>query len=209
MNRVWAVVVMAVCAVSTSFAQERDSQLWAEFDIEVPLIKKLAAIGTQEFRLYDDMSTLALYRTEAGMEYKLSSFLRLSALYRIDVKSDEVEHTSLFNSTAKTDVGPIELSWRLRWQRDFFPDSAPEDVIRNKFSIDFEGGKIVPYIAAEIYYYTVEEQKGFNRFRWYAGIKREIDKHQDIEIYYLLQRAIGRKETELTTVLGLGYGFSF
>ncbi len=206
----WLVAVVVVLSAGCLCkAQERDTQLWTEIDIELPLAKRLTALGTQEFRLYDDVTDYSLYRTELGMEYKILSFLRLTAVYRFDVKADKTEHTGLISSTVKGDAGPLELSWRLRFQRDFFPESSPEDAIRNKFSVGFaDAGLVKPYIASEIYYYMNGKNIGFNRFRWYAGVKREIDEHHDVELYYMLQREIKTSKTELTTVLGLGYSYS-
>lgn len=191
-------------------AQDRDTQLWTEVGLSVSVAKRTDVKISEDVRLDNDVSSFRLSRTTLGLEYKLLSFLEILAAYRITFRPDEMEHSVHFNSTAKTDVGPLELSWRMRLLRDVFPDREPQDELRNKFTIEFEQTPAVkPYIASEIYYTMKRDEPGrFDRFRWYAGLKRDIDDSQRIEVYYLYQRELNKKSTEINTILGLGYSIS-
>jgi hypothetical protein len=208
-GRRWIVLLALLACILPAGAQERDTQLWTEFGLTIPLVKRTNIKIGEEIRLDNDLSSFRMNRTTVELEQKVLSFLEISAAYRITLKPDELEHSAHANATFKVDVGPLELAWRLRLLRDFFPDEKPRDELRNRFTIEFEDSPPVkPYISSEVYYSMRDERSAFDKFRWYMGLKRDIGKKQRMEVYYLFQREIGKKSTEVDTIFGVGYSIS-
>lgn len=207
--RRWALFFTLLLCAAPVVAQERDTQFWTEFGLKIPVLKRTDLKIGEEIRLDNDISALKMSRTTLELEYKLVSFLEVSGAYRFTLKPDELEHSAHVNATFKVDVGPLELAWRLRLLRDFFSDDKPQDELRNRFTIEFEDTPpVTPYISSEVYYSIRDERSAFNKFRWYVGLKRDLSKKQRMEVYYLLQREIGKKSTEIDTIFGVGYSIS-
>lgn len=207
--RRWILLFTIVACSVPAAAQERDTQLWTEFGLKIPLMKRTDLKIGEEIRLDNDISSFRMNRTTVELEYKLLSFLEVSGAYRLTLKPDELEHSAHANATFKVDIGPLELAWRLRLLRDFFLDEKPRDELRNRFTIEFEDTPPVkPYISSEVYYSMRDERSAFDKFRWYVGLKRDISKKQRMELYYMFQRSIGKKSTEVDTILGVGYSIS-
>lgn len=209
---VYSVVVCCVllCAKQHVAAQERDTQFWTAYEIEVSLARRTSLTLSEEFRFDDDMSSFKMGRTEVGVEYKVASFLKVASAYRITLKTDEVEHAAHINATLKANIRPVEISWRLRLLREFFPDKQPQDEVRNKFTLSFEDTpELVPFIASEVYYTIKENYQKFDRIRWYVGLKRDIGKNQAVKVYYLYQNSIGKNDSEIASIIGVDYSISF
>lgn len=213
-----SIILFLLCQfVSIPFALARDDwQYWNEFQLKFALKEKLNLRFKAEQRLRDDVTDLYLTNYEAGIIFKANKYFEFGPLYLFEREkslSGQVtnEHRLSFEGTLKWQINDIKLSNRhLFSHRDI---SGRESwTYRNKlkitYPVEINSLSIVPFIADEIFYDTVPDK--FNQNRFSIGFSRQLTKHLEFEIYYLLNSKRARQGNwDEVNVVGTAFSITF
>jgi hypothetical protein len=212
---------------SSSFAQSsNDAGLWATFNIEKKVNKKLSLFVTEEYRMRENFTRTNLFYTDIGISVKPLDFLKISLAYRciekfqIEKQPISFRHRGMLDITFKKKIGKITASYRQRIQseiRNVYSSDIgmiPEWYSRNKFEIKYDIDKpVTPYIAAEFRYQinnprSVESNNTLHRNRYFVGLDyKKSDKHS-FGLFYMVQREYNVSAPQNLYIVGLEYGLS-
>lgn len=210
--------LMGIC--SSGFAQVNDAGQWTTLTLERKFTQSYAMYLTQELRFNQNISELGVFFTELGAEYKINNLIKISAAYRF-VNSRRLDGTYNGHSRYYTDITikkkfkPVILIYRLRYQSQLLnfveqsQKTIPTTNIRNKFIVKLDLHKsYTPYIAAELFYQLNDNiRKEFDRVRYYVGFDYEINKKNEVGLYYLLQKEFNVVNPNSDYVIGLTYTY--
>ncbi len=209
-----------------SIAQtSNDAGLWATFNINKKLSKKIGVFITEEYRARENFTRNNLLYTDLGVSFKPLDFLKVSLAYRciekfqLD-KTISFRHRGMLDITLKKKFGAFGLSYRQRIQAEvrnvYSSDngSLPEWYSRNKFEVKYDLNKpITPYLAAEFRYQinnprSAESDNTWHRDRYFVGLDYKRNDKNAFGLYYMIQREYNVSAPQDLFILGVEYSLS-
>jgi hypothetical protein len=225
--RIYTSIIFAVFLLAFSkfcYCQTQpDAGMWNTLSIEKEFTKKFSAGIDEELRLKDNFGQLNLLYTNLGASYKPLKGVKVSLIYRLIEKYEGTNITFSFrdrlmlDASYKYKINSLSLSYRSRLQaevRNYYASrlgKIPEWFWRNKFEIKYDiNDKFEPYVGTEIRYQikdprNPETDEGWHRLRVFAGLDYNINSHNAIGIYYLIQSEYGVVNPQNLYILGLQY----
>lgn len=210
---------------SISYSQENDAGLWTSVTVEKKISQSLSVNFSEAFRLDENIGELGTVFSELGIEKKIVKGLSVSAYYRFAQKrelSDDYSqrHRYYADVSYRKKISDLAISFRSRYQvqlEDYFLPSekyygnAPENYLRNKISIKHNSSKkYKPFLSAEIWSPLWKGADYFiDNLRFAAGFEYEINKRSSLDIYYIFQREINRRNPRTDYISALSYTFAF
>jgi hypothetical protein len=178
-----------LCSSAAYSDGDEQWQVWQSESIEIPLSKRLKAILSSESRY--EYGSLYYLDEEIDLVHSASSKTDLEAGYRHVTKSSssgwQTENDYYGGLILKGRLGSLQLSDRNRLEYRAFSYESPNYVrYRNKLALSMQG-KISPYIADEIFYEIGGEHPGINGNRLYLGVKGDLGKSVNLDIYIMRQ----------------------
>lgn len=186
-----------------------DWQFWNSEVIEASLNKNCRIKLEEEFRFGDDAQQFYYQHSDLGFIFNFTKKWDFSINYRqiYEKKNDswKRENRPHINLIYKFKLANLKvkkrmrLEYRIKEKDDYFR-------YRDKLSINLTTfGKIIPYIADEIYWDF--DQRKLNRNRLYLGLKVKFSSKLAGNIFYLWQRS--KKANNWLDYNILGFKFKF
>lgn len=194
-----------------------ESELWLAAEGRWEFVDDFYLSFGPELRFNEEMSRLDEILPEVGLAWKPLDWLRVGGGYRFEANRRKdgdfrFGHRVHVEAVPSWEVGPIELSYRLRLEhsierRDEEIDLSDE--LRQRLSVDLKLHDIVrPFVATEFYAELKSDPVEFVQANLIAGLNFKFDDHR-LEAYYRNSRPMNDPEEAYTHILGFGYRFDF
>lgn len=216
------IFIIFISKINSLQAQENDFGSWTGIKLSKKLTSNLTASFEEEIRFKENLSQLDNFYSEAGVAYKINNALKISTDYRFNQKqrsdhSLSKRHRINLALAFEQKIKAIELNYRIKGQSeisDYYSSENGkliENTLRHKFSLNYDFNKrMSPTVATELFYpINVVSKNVCKKVRFIAGVKYEINKVNQIEINYLLDRERFTNNSRSDYVLQLGYHFQF
>ncbi len=206
----------------TVSAQRSDFGLWNTFSVNKDITDKFTVGIDQELRLRDNLTTLHMLYTNVGVSYKFSDNFKASLVYRfIDRHKEDltwgIRHRIFTDLTFKVKPGDFNIAYRARFQaewrtvgysREF--GNIPEIFWRNQVKIQYKAtNDLEPYVGTEVRWQLqnprIPYHQTIDRARYFAGVNYEINKHNVIGTYFLVQKEVNVIDRQSLFIWGLEY----
>ena len=186
-----------------------DNESWTSIGFEKNLPYSLKLEFEQELRLADQLSTFKQTLSDISLSYKVFDDLRIQISYRNSTYENKNKQRISIGSSYKYSLKPINLKYRARFQRTFEVGDTSEDLIRNKFTIEYKLDKnIKPYVSSELFHPYDEDPVQLDEYRISFGLTVDIMKKNSIKIFYIFKKEdLTKSDPDEINVFGLDYSF--
>ncbi len=186
-----------------------DNESWTSVSFEKKLPYSLKLEFEQELRLLDQLSTFKQTFSELSLSYKVFDGLILQVPYRYSTykEQDKVKQRLSIGGSYKYSFKPMSLKYHARIQRTFEKNETPEDLIRNKCTIEYKLNKsIKPYVSGELSHSYDEDPVQLEEYRISFGLTVDIMEKSSIKIFYIFKKEdLTESDTNVTNIFGLSY----
>ena len=186
-----------------------DNESWTSIGFERKLSSSLKLEFEQEIRLEDQASTFKQTFSDVSLSYKVFDGLRIQIPFRYSTFKDKIKQRISFSGSYKYSFKPMSLKYRTRFQRTFEKNETPEDLVRNKFTIEYKMDKnIEPYISSELFHSYNEDPVQLDEYRISFGLRVDIMENSSIKIFYIFKKEdLTKSDPDEINVFGLAYSF--
>lgn len=197
-----------------------DFQTWENIFIEKKITRRFNIHINEEGRITENASLPSYIYTDLGLTYKFRKYLRFTIAYvpiakRLPTDFISYEHQFYVDFVIKIKYRNFIFYERQMVQSQYndINRSAtwniPTYYLRNKITIKYTSAThYVPYIAAELYYhdnYNQYDGVGNDRMRYYAGCFYELNKVDQLELYYLIEPHFNIPASFTNFIVGVGF----
>lgn len=175
-------------------AQEADYTTWTKMGVKYEALPALTFSGNLEWRTKDHISMTDRWGIDAGVSYKMFSFLKFGGGYEIHYRNrgDEgwkFRHRYHFDGTFSGRILRFKLSLRERFQHTFDKEEKEFRLrSRLKLAYDIPRCKLEPYVSMEMYNGLGKgEHFELARMRYRAGLNFPLAKQWEAETFYCRQ----------------------
>jgi len=210
------VVVTLMFALCSKLAcAENEGQLWLNAGVRYPVSKKFNLEMTQHLRFDENISSFDNIKTDLEAGWKVADWLRTGTGYRYTLEADddglEPEHRFHLQGQAKNGFGPLDISYRLRFQEGLeFKDAWEfEHEIRNRLSVDIDTDTdLTPGVSFEAFTVILgDEPIVQDKLRLTSGLEIQPNKRHVAELFYRMEIPLEDKDDPLEHILGIGYQY--
>lgn len=201
-------------ARSQSRVPENDVQSWNDFQLTVPLNKKVDFVAQLTLRFGDNLFGAAVdERWGSGFNFKPNKYLTLGASFfdreaRPPHGRSEREVRGTLTATVQNTFGKYSVSDRNSLERRWREPQVDAWRYRNRLRVEhpFQVGKnkFTWFVSDEVFYDWSLHLWPRNRAA--AGITRPVNKHLTLELYYLRQND-GRSRPGDLHIIGSSWRF--
>ena len=186
-----------------------DNESWTSIGFERKLTSSLKLEFKQELKLEDQASTFKQTLSEISFSYQVFDGLRIQIPYRYSTYEDKIKQRLSFGGSYRYSFKPMSLKYRTRFQRTIEEGEIPEDLIRNKFTIEYKLDKnIEPYVSSELFHSYSEDPVQFDEYRISFGLTVDIMERSSIKIFYIFKKEdLNKSDPDEIGVFGLAYSF--
>ena len=194
--------------IQSSFGID-DTQAWTSIGFEKILPHSLTFEFEQEFRLKDQLTTFSQTFSEVSLSYKVFDGLNISIPYRYAVFDDKIKQRLSLGVSYKYSIKPISLKYRAKLQRSYEKDKIPEQLIRNKFILQYKlSKKIEPFFSGELFHQSNTNNNQLDEYRVSFGIAVDLPRKSSIKIFYLFKNEdLTKTNPEKINVFSLSFRF--
>ena len=184
-------------------ADDFESRNTISYQVKLPQSFKIDF--EQSLRLRGNQFSFRQTFTEAGISYKVSDGLKLLLPFRYAIFEDKVKKRISFGGSYKYKFNDYTMRYKSRYQRVYEKDEDLEDLIRNKFTIQYKSNKdIDPFFSYEIFNPSNSGVGEMNEYRLSVGGAIDLPKKKSAKIYYLYKiEDLDKKNPEVLNVVGL------
>ena len=188
-----------------------DVESWNSIGFEKKLPYSLELEFDQEIRLIEGMSTVKQTISEVSISYEVFDGASLFIPLRYAMFEDKVKQRLSFGGSYKHGWNPMNLKYRTKLQRTYENGDLPEDLIRNRITIEYElSNKIEPYVSGEFFHLYNADGFQYNENRFSFGLNVDLPKKRSMKIFYTHKREdIDGSSPDLISVFGLAYDFKW
>ena len=194
--------------IQSSFGIE-DTQAWSSIGFEKNLPYSLSLEFEQEFRLKDQLTTFSQTFSEVSLSYKVIDGLNIGIPYRYTVFDDKTKQRLSLGVSYKYSIKPISLKYRAKLQRSYEKDKIPEQLIRNKFILQYKlSKKIEPFLSGELFHQSNTNNNQLDEYRVSFGLAVDLPRKSSIKIFYIFKNEdLTKTNPEKINVFSLSYRF--
>ena len=129
--------------------------------------------------------------------------------YRYSTYENKIKQRLSIGGSYKYSFKPLSLKYRARIQRTYEKGENPEDMIRNKCTIEYKFDKnIEPYVSSELFYSYNEDPVQLDEYRISFGLTVDIMERSSIKIFYIFKKEeLTKSDPDEIGVFGLAYSF--
>ena len=184
-------------------ADDFESRNTISYQVKLPQSFKIDF--EQSLRLRGNQFSFRQTFTEATISYKVTDGLKLILPLRYAIFEDKVKKRISFGGTYKYKFNDYTMRYKSRYQRVYEKDEDLEDLIRNKFTIQYKSNKdIDPFVSYEIFNPFNSGVGEMNEYRLSVGGAIDLPKKKSAKIYYLYKiEDIDKKNSEVLNIIGL------
>ena len=194
--------------IQSSFGID-DTQAWTSIGFEKKLPHSLSLEFEQELRFKDQFSTFSQTFSEVSLSYKVFDGLNISIPYRYAVFDDKIKQRLSLGVSYKYSIKPISLKYRAKLQRSYEKDKIPEQLIRNKFILQYKlSKKIEPFFSGELFHQSNTNNNQLDEYRVSFGLAVDLPRKSSIKILYIFKKEdLTKTNPDKINVFGLSYTF--
>jgi len=194
--------------IQSSFGID-DTQAWTSIGFEKKLPHSLSLEFEQELRFKDQFSTFSQTFSEVSLSYKVFDGLNISIPYRYAVFDDKIKQRLSLGVSYRYSLKPISLKYRAKLQRSYEKDKIPEQLIRNKFILQYKlSKKIKPFFSGELFHQSNTNNNQLDEYRISFGIAVDLPWKSSIKIFYIFKKEdLTKTNPEKRNIFSLSYRF--
>ena len=184
-------------------ADDFESRNTISYQVKLPQSFKIDF--EQSLRLRGNQFSFRQTFTEATISYKVTDGLKLILPFRYAIFEDKIKKRISFGGTYKYKFNDYTMRYKSRYQRVYEKDEDLEDLIRNKFTMQYKSNKdIDPFFSYEIFNPFNSGVGEMNEYRLSVGGAIDLPKKKSAKIYYLYKiEDLDKKNPEVLNVVGL------
>ena len=184
-------------------ADDFESRNTISYQVKLPQSFKIDF--EQSLRLRGNQFSFRQTFTEATISYKVTDGLKLILPLRYAIFEDKVKKRISFGGTYKYKFNDYTMRYKSRYQRVYEKDEDLEDLIRNKFTMQYKSNKdIDPFVSYEIFNPFNSGVGEMNEYRLSVGGAIDLPKKKSAKIYYLYKiENLDKKNSEVLNIIGL------
>ena len=184
-------------------ADDFESRNTISYQVKLPQSFKIDF--EQSLRLRGNQFSFRQTFTEATISYKVTDGLKLILPLRYAIFEDKVKNRISFGGTYKYKFNDYTMRYKSRYQRVYEKDEDLEDLIRNKFTIQYKSNKdIDPFFSYEIFNPSNSDVGEMNEYRLSVGGAIDLPKKKSAKIYYLYKiEDLDKKNSKVLNIIGL------
>ena len=184
-------------------ADDFESRNTISYQVKLPQSFKIDF--EQSLRLRGNQFSFRQTFTEATISYKVTDGLKLILPLRYAIFEDKVKKRISFGGTYKYKFNDYTMRYKSRYQRVYEKDEDLEDLIRNKFTIQYKSNKdIDPFVSYEIFNPFNSGLGEMNEYRLSVGGAIDLPKKKSAKIYYQYKiEDLDKKNSEVLNIIGL------
>ena len=184
-----------------------DNESWTSIGFERKLTSSLKLEFKQELKLEDQASTFKQTLSEFSFSYQVFDGLRIQIPYRYSTYEDKIKQRLSLGGSYRYSFKPMSLKYRVRFQRAIEEGEIPEDLIRNKFTIEYKLDKnIEPFVSSELFHSYSEDPVQFDEYRISFGLRIDIMERSSIKIFYIFKKEdLTKSDPDEIGIFGLAY----
>lgn len=178
-------------AAGTAAAQSRDTQVWGEVQLSIPLHSRVDLLVSGMLRIGRDVSRPVYERAGSGVSFKLNRYLSVSQIYYYVAAQPAPGRSSTENrfwvdGTLKFPLWRLTVSDRNAIEHRFL-EGRDATRYRNRLHIELpiRIGGWRPFISDEVFYDFRFDEWTRNRFS--IGMNRSLGNGISLDLYYLMQ----------------------
>jgi hypothetical protein len=221
MRKINVLICLIVLSGTVSFAQTtvqvRDFETWTGVGLQKKFNKKFKIGLEQQFRFYDNSSSIDQYFTNFSLDYKPMKYLTFSGGMRFIRDADKDDKTYdnhlRFNGDVsfKHSLDRVSFKYRLRLQtnNELGFSRTEGDFLRNKVRLKAElkynipSWKLDPEFSTELFRESGRYMiSSFQKVRFTFGTKYQIGKFGTLGLFYRMERELGGSYPQTTNILG-------
>ena len=184
-------------------ADDFESRNTISYQVKLPQSFKIDF--EQSLRLRGNQFSFRQTFTEATISYKVIDGLKLLLPLRYAIFEDKVKKRISFGGSYKYKFNDYTMRYKSRYQRVYEKDEDLEDLIRNKFTMQYKSNKdIDPFVSYEIFNPFNSGVGEMNEYRLSVGGAIDLPKKKSAKIYYLYKiEDLDKKNSEVLNIIGL------
>ncbi len=184
-----------------------DTHAWTSIGFEKKLSRSLSLQFEQELRIKDQLSAFSQTLSEVSLSYKVIDGLNINIPYRYSVFDDKFKQRLSLGVSYKYNFKPIGLKYRAKLERSFEKNNPLEDLIRNKFIIEYKlSKKIDPYCSGELFHKFNKSSNELDEYRISFGLAVDLPRKKSIKIFYIFKKKDLRTSSpDMINVYGVSY----
>ena len=184
-------------------ADDFESRNTISYQVKLPQSFKIDF--EQSLRLRGNQFSFRQTFTEATISYKVIDGLKLLLPLRYAIFEDKIKKRISFGGTYKYKFNYYTMRYKSRYQRVYEKDEDLEDLIRNKFTIQYKSNKdIDPFVSYEIFNPFNSGLGEMNEYRLSVGGAIDLPKKKSAKIYYQYKiEDLDKKNSEVLNIIGL------
>ena len=189
-------------------ADDFESRNTISFQVKLPHSFKIDF--EQSLRLRGNEFSFRQTFTEAAISYKVSDDLKIFLPVRYAIFEDKIKKRISFGGTYKYKFKNFAIRYKSRYQRVYEKDEDLEDLIRNKFTIQYKSKKnINPFSSYEIFNPFKTEVEEMNEYRLSFGADINFPPKKSLKIYYTYKMEdLNKKQPQVLNIAGLSFNLN-
>ena len=189
-------------------ADDFESRNTISYQVKLPQSFKIDF--EQSLRLRGNQFSFRQTFTEATISYKVTDGLKLILPLRYAIFEDKVKKRISFGGTYKYKFNDYTMRYKSRYQRVYEKDEDLEDLIRNKFTMQYKSNKdIDPFVSYEIFNPFNSGLGEMNEYRLSVGGAIDLPKKKSAKIYYQYKiEDLDKKNSEILNIIGLSFSLN-
>lgn len=200
---------LLIICIQSSYGLD-DNQSWTSVGFEKKLPYSFKLQFEQELRLDNQLSTFKQTFSEFSLSYSVFKGFKIELPFRYMTYKDKTKQRVSFSGSYKYSFKPVSLKHRTKYQRTYEKGEIPDELIRNKLSINYRlNKKIEPYVSGEFIQLLDATNYPLDETRFSFGLTYKLPKKNSIKIFYTLKNEDKtKKNPDEIGVFGLSYNFS-
>lgn len=215
-------ILFQFCILSGNYAQRNDAAIWESITLEKRLTSKTLLHFQQAARIAQNITQIKRTHYDIGLTYKINKIVSTSLDYRFinrffTENGTSIRHRIFWTLSLKKKIQPFVFIYRHRLQgqvNDFYSSEdgkIPNYYSRSKLTVKYEFNKLSPYLATELYIKIINNWNTLlpNRYRVLGGFEYQLNKMNELELYYLFDRHFNEYNPLTNYVIGIGFTHRF
>ena len=200
---------LLIFCIQSSYGLD-DNQSWTSVGFEKKLPYSFKLQFEQELRLDNQLSTFKQTFSEFSLSYSVFKGFKIELPFRYMTYKDKTKQRVSFSGSYKYSFKPVSLKHRTKYQRTYEKGEIPDELIRNKLSINYRlNKKIEPYVSGEFIQLLDATNYPLDETRFSFGLTYKLPKKNSIKIFFTLKNEDKtKKNPDEIGVFGLSYNFS-